>query len=659
MPETYREFVNRILRDHEGGDPATYPVGDRSTARKPINKRDLRAALLAQEDKVEEATAAAGQAIAAAGSAAQALSDVQGATFFAANLTTLLANTESFSAGTVFATREEGFSYKVVTSNPHFTTAGGVMLQVVPRNGVVTPPMFGVKADGGTYTTQIAAMIAFAASSGAIIDGEGKTYKVGSTLSLTPHRARWRNITIDGTGITTNGLFTTPVVEMLCADPVQIGTATANVLENVSQATLSSVAGLAAGEWVLLTSQKKMAETEVEGQTSRHSRAAELLRVKSIAGNVVTFWSKTKDRYNSSDTATIWKVQTAGGVDWENVTLIGADVGFLIQDGFESRYRNCTFINQTARGINEDRCYRSDGDGWTFKSEATDPAFTAAPYGLSFTACQGCNYGSVRSDRIRHTTTTGSNSSSRGRYVSRGCTLGDIYATNSFSSVVDQHPGGGFLQVGDVYAEFAENASHFIACQFQGAGGSVKSIEVNNGWGLLFDSYGFTQVGFNPTVFIGSLNCNLGEYAVSISNYTNRYATGTAQKVVVNIGLINATCGTGIAINPQSSNIECVITGGQINALAAYGLGDGLRGGSDSSISRIRLSNMDIQIPAGRFITDLRNVDVSIVGGSLRGSGGAATVKVNSGAVRMVGVSEANLTTDLTNGATLLRATMA
>lgn len=49
MPETFEEKINRILRDHEGydgnGGEGALPVGDRSTAKKPISKRDLREAL--------------------------------------------------------------------------------------------------------------------------------------------------------------------------------------------------------------------------------------------------------------------------------------------------------------------------------------------------------------------------------------------------------------------------------------------------------------------------------------------------------------------------------------------------------------------------------------------------------------------------------------
>ena len=607
----------------------------------------MRAALDAPQ-YAAQAMAAALQADAAA---VMSLGVPQYATRAAAQAATVSAQAAQIIVG--------GLSYRRDSSGMALTTAGG---QRWSPSGQVTFRHFGAQGDGSAEdAASIVSAVNYASSKGETVDGEGLTFRLADTVSLPSNRrVKIRNATFDGTSIQTNGLFTTPVLQMLCAAPIAIGPIALDVFVNSNQASMVSVAGLDAGDYVLLTSQKKMAETEVEGQTSRHSRAAELLRVKSITGTTVTFWSRSKDRYNVSDTSVLYKVQTSGSVDFEGVTIVGGDVGLLVQDGFESRYRGCTLINQAARGINEDRCYRTDGDGWIFQSQATEPAFTAnAAYGISFTGCQNCSYGSVRSDRLRHTVTTGSNGSSRGRYVSRGCTLGDVYATNSFSSVVDQHPGGGFLQVGNVYAEFAENASHLVACQFQGAGGQVKSIHSNNGWGFLFDSYGFMQDGFNPVVLVGSMICTGCEYGISISNYSNRYGTGSTQKIIANIASLNIVCGTAFSINHSGGNVELTVGGGQISCLSSFGAGLGGVTSSSTWLARIRLSNLDIQVPGGSIIMDLRKSDISIAGGSLRGSGGNAIFRMNDGSARLVGVLEDNIVTDLTGGAILQRASMA
>lgn len=64
-----KDDINRILRDHEGytgdgrGGVGDLPIGDRSTARKPISKRDLREVLGAVHDSVADPAAAAEQAV--------------------------------------------------------------------------------------------------------------------------------------------------------------------------------------------------------------------------------------------------------------------------------------------------------------------------------------------------------------------------------------------------------------------------------------------------------------------------------------------------------------------------------------------------------------------------------------------------------------------
>lgn len=96
--------------------------GDPSSGVHNPSKADIREVIGDVEADRIRAEAAAADAILAA-------TDVQGATMFAATLPSLLANTDtSIPAGTVFATRAEGYSLQVVSSGGHLTTAGGVRL---------------------------------------------------------------------------------------------------------------------------------------------------------------------------------------------------------------------------------------------------------------------------------------------------------------------------------------------------------------------------------------------------------------------------------------------------------------------------------------------------------------------------------------------------
>lgn len=148
----FRDDVNRVLREHEGysgdgkGGIGSLPIGDTSTARKPISKSDLRNLFLASEDSVDAAELAADRA-------EQAMADAQGATLYAADVSALLANPDTHPVGTIFGTRREHFSFEVVSSDPDLTTAGGDMLRALPgADGFVHVEQFGAVPDGDRLT---------------------------------------------------------------------------------------------------------------------------------------------------------------------------------------------------------------------------------------------------------------------------------------------------------------------------------------------------------------------------------------------------------------------------------------------------------------------------------------------------------------------------
>lgn len=132
VDEVFRDFV-RFTGDGLPNEPVgkPLPIGDPSSGVHHPQKKDIREAIT--------------PVFAAAELAQAAMLDVQGASLYAADLPTLLLNNAaSFPAGTIFSTRKERYSYEVVTSAPDLTTAGGVMLRVVPGLSVVTPAMFGI-----------------------------------------------------------------------------------------------------------------------------------------------------------------------------------------------------------------------------------------------------------------------------------------------------------------------------------------------------------------------------------------------------------------------------------------------------------------------------------------------------------------------------------
>ncbi|WCE67988.1 hypothetical protein PL335_06475 [Sulfitobacter faviae] len=155
MPETFREKISRILRDHQGytgdgqGGVGDLPIGDRSTARKPIEKRDLRNAFLDFADVAEDAQAAADSAAINAGSV------IDRAWF--PTVSSLTGDNNSIigyaGAGAQFTVADGdlieagGFRYQVAaegaTDPGLIETAGGVKLRVLPVGGAYPLDAFG------------------------------------------------------------------------------------------------------------------------------------------------------------------------------------------------------------------------------------------------------------------------------------------------------------------------------------------------------------------------------------------------------------------------------------------------------------------------------------------------------------------------------------
>lgn len=536
------------------------------------------------------------------------------------------------------------------------TTAGGGSAFYGLQENVVNPEMFGGIIGSANVNVGINRMLTYQRVTGAVIDGRNKTYPLTETISSVPYKNQMKNITLDGTGIPTNGLFTTPVFSMVCAAPSLVGNLTVNLGSHATSCTLSSAASVSAGDWVLLISTKAMGETEVNGDLNRQSKACELLQVHSKAGNVVTFTGRTLDSYAVSDSAAMYRVQTVGSVNWENVTCIGADTGLHMYDGFKNRYLRCNFINQTTRGLNEDRCIMTVGDKFYVSSEATGPNFTQAPYGISYVSCQNCSYGDISGNRTRHLTTTGSNAASRGRNVSRGNSLGDIYCTNSYSSAVDQHPGGGYIQVGNVYVDFADDATQKFAVQFQGGGGTVESIEAPNGGCVLFDCYGFSQSNFTPTVQIGHMHSRNSEFMFSSSNHTNRYGTGISQTIRFIVNSIDGYTGTGFSLNPLTGSIEGHIGSGFISSLATLGLNRVIYGTASGSFDvRVKMGPVNCRTQSGGRVIQLDAGRLQMFGGTLQGIGGAAEIRLTNAAVKLIAVDESSITVTQT-GSSVQRA---
>lgn len=106
------------------------------------------------ETAAANAVASASAASTAAGEATAAATDaLEAAKFNFATQAALLASAETFSAGDIVFTRQEGYAFEVVSSDPDLTTAGSVFLRAIPdADGFVHLEQYGAVGDGNRYT---------------------------------------------------------------------------------------------------------------------------------------------------------------------------------------------------------------------------------------------------------------------------------------------------------------------------------------------------------------------------------------------------------------------------------------------------------------------------------------------------------------------------
>jgi hypothetical protein len=226
-------------------------------------------------------------------------------------------------AGDIVRTRAEGFSYEVAASDAtdhHVTTAGGVKLYVVPKNGVwffdaFAPAKDDATDDGGKLRAAIDA--AAAAGGGRVVCSSG-TYLITSYVPMKS------NVTLEGesgtvwhtnyptvsgaerivksAGFAFNGVsadddyttFNQSTGDYFTASPRAFAASTEITAGDTSfdAALVGDLSDVSAGDWLYLS----------EGIAYWHPSKSEFIQVASVVGTTIT--TKTRIRNSYSNTAT-------------------------------------------------------------------------------------------------------------------------------------------------------------------------------------------------------------------------------------------------------------------------------------------------------------------------------------------------------------------
>jgi hypothetical protein len=466
-------------------------------------------------------------------------------------------------------------------------TADGDWWEIQPVGGRVDPLWFGCAGDGTTNDyTNFLATDAYAVSKGCFVDGAGRTYKIRQSMDLgATTRNRWRNLTLDFTNLDTtiSEAGATLCIRKSCTAPALVGALTANALRGASAVVVADASTLAQNDYVLVVSDYNMTSSNSVGV---RASAAELKKVKGVSSGTVTFYSPLRVAYNTADNAKLYKVQTAAGVDWQDVNIIGGrrartDRGLSISYGFNNRYDSVQAWFCHRAGVVELACFGTRVNGpWYFENDDINEQ----GYGLSMGGCHDCYYGTIIGRRLRHAFNSNTSGSAYLDICARDISLGDIFSMEALGSPFDTHAGVGLVQVGNVFAHFSDDADTSSALVFcQGAGVICNSAVGLNciGRGPELESYGWREPDFDPIMQIGFLSVETkgalngtatnGDFC-TVENITNTSGSVTPQTCRMIIGGVRGIAGYGIRALPTHGDVVMDIGPGRIKVTYRWGV---------------------------------------------------------------------------------------
>lgn len=458
MAETYVEFVNRLLRDHEGytgdgkGSVGDLPVGDRRTAVRPIIKRDLREVVLAGENAVDRALDAATDAQEAAGAAAASASSATGTPQFATRGAASTATVPAFASHIIV----DGVGYVRDASGVALTTGGGEAWSPVGTR--VTARAYGCAGDGvADDRARLMTALTDTRARGMILDGEGLTYRVGAALTARPGHIE--NLTIDARAITAD-------IAWDISGPGFEGTkpmvANARQGERVLQVTAH---GYAVGDVVL-------ARSDMELESGTISRCAFWAEVTAVTANTITLSHGLLFNLFVGNNARVQRLPKMAGVRLRNVRVLGSATcpgGIQMTRLYRPVVEDMEAVNTEIRGLSLVHCFAPrtghvHGDG-------CDRA--GLGYAINVNGCGWAEIGRTTGRRCRHVLTWG-------EFNGIPCTggvRGDVIGAECLGSVYDEHPGVvGIQSAGVVRGDMSPEYSGQDAITLQGAGGTVAAM---------------------------------------------------------------------------------------------------------------------------------------------------------------------------------------
>lgn len=471
--------------------------------------------------------------------------------------------------GVLYRNRSQGVVI-TVTNSAGTTTYATVYYKADSEEGIFIPLNYGAAGDGSTNdATAIAACATAANAAGGIMDGLGLTYKINTGCAVS---RRMRDIKFDVSSVTASTATSigTYVVGIYVdgGDIWAVGYAKTTLagVESRGDDTIAVASGgvTAAG---LAVADKILIWEDAAWGGSGQAKKTDWKTIKTISSDNITLAAELDGSYTSSCTV---RKMPAVDVDWENITVTGANtaaldqVGVIITHCRDVRMTNCVGKNLDYESFLIIENFSVELSGVNKAENADD---TGLGYGFNISG-----NGSVVADTLlgyncKHVVTGGSGAGSNyplQRFVSIGQVIGHGCTDASF----DQHPGTDLAMVGRIYGSYrADAATDGDGVVFQGSQLMVGEIYVYSPkrHGFLQQWYGDGD-GKEVSTYIGKLtviNQNTGvAYGAVFDNLdsTNHDALGD-----IEVGYVNILSPYGLLVTCTQGDIRSfTLNGGNI-----------------------------------------------------------------------------------------------
>lgn len=306
--------------------------------------------------------------------------------------------------------------------NPALPYAAGTVGEALARAKVL--PDFGAVGDG---VTDDAAAIQSALTSyaGRVIDGLGRTYKVGSVLTGLASGTTLRNMTLDFSGIAT-----TSAKYIYATGSKSTGQAlTANLAIDAVTVFVASTSTFAAERWAWL-------ESTSVWSTADGTTFGQYVKVKSVdSPTQLTLYAGPLMAFNTANAATISNVDPVVGLKFQNVKIIGSgansQTGIYIFYGLDCVVENtCTITDVDYTGVVLARSINCKAAPTVLRARAA-----GLSYGIAMSqGSLGCATDGGYGEDVRHYVTVGDN-----KGVNINCRATNNVVSYARSAGIDSH----------------------------------------------------------------------------------------------------------------------------------------------------------------------------------------------------------------------------